>query len=118
VSLGHGDKIACHKLRLLVGKTPDGAVGLDEADSEEIIKLRMEDVEIEKWLLVGSEQETVVEERNCNLVAGREHDEISLDFAAIAEADFVVGKFGDVGLDSDAAVTGELRQHRVHGRMG
>src|SRR6185312_177069 len=34
VPLGHGDEVTRHKLRLVVGKPPDGAVGLDEADSE------------------------------------------------------------------------------------
>src|SRR5262249_17844663 len=116
--LGHGDQITRDELRLIVGETPDRAVGLNQPDSEEIVELGMKGVEIEKRLLVGAEQKRVVEKRNGNFVTGREHDEIGLDLASVTEADLVAGKFGDIGLDADAAMACELWQDRAHGRVG
>ena len=118
MAFSRGDEEARHELRLVFGEAPDAAIGLDEPDGEEVVELRMEDIEIEAQAPVVIEDQVIVDEGKSDFVTRGINEKVGLDLGPVGEADHAALKLRDLRLDADAAVGGELRQHRVHRGVG
>jgi hypothetical protein len=93
-------------------------VGLDQPGDEEVVALGVEDVAVEDRASVLPVERLVVEEREADPVAGREHHQVGLDPGAVGEDDLPTLEAVDVGLRGDRAVADVVQQLLVDDRVG
>ena len=95
---------------------PAEARGLDHAEEEEVIALRVHGVEEEMWRITLPVEQPVVDERVIQLVAGRGQDHVILGAGAIVEMDGLPVEPVDIGPDRDVAMARVVEHQRIdHG---
>jgi hypothetical protein len=92
------------ELGLALGDRHDRPERLDEPDEVDPRHVGMEDVLVQRDLVVGRRQELGVEEREAQLVARAVDDEVGVDARAVGEVDPVALEAVDVRLRRDRPV--------------
>jgi len=114
---GLGNDAGGDRLRLVVGEPPHAAVGLHQADREQVRIIRVEHAIGKARLSVVAEGDAGVEKRQHRLIAGGEHDEIDGFGAAVREQHAGAVIAANLRLERQAAMRHQPRNFVAHGRM-
>ena len=105
-------------LRLVIGQRPDAAQGLEQADEIQVRDVGMHHLAIQRNFLGVLEVDDVpIEEREADLEARRRHDDVVLGLATIRKRHRLPFPRRDARFRDHAAMTDDVQQVRIHGRM-